>query len=170
MPRLTAVPPRAPSTHCHPALGLRPPHRVCSPPATSHRPAMLTASARRAPLLSASCSLLSRGPARDGQSNIRADRAAARFAKPAPKSKNAGNNGQSNAPDARLRPYPARATIPLVRGVAQPGRAPDWGSGGRWFESSRPDQLPPPTVTVRNRDEHPVVLARCHSADAHLIE
>jgi type I protein arginine methyltransferase len=26
-----------------------------------------------------------------------------------------------------------------LRGVAQPGSAPDWGSGGRWFESSRPD-------------------------------
>lgn len=30
-----------------------------------------------------------------------------------------------------------------VRGVAQPGSAPDWGSGGRWFKSSRPDHLPP---------------------------
>ena len=26
------------------------------------------------------------------------------------------------------------------RGVAQFGSAPEWGSGGRWFESSRPDQ------------------------------
>ena len=26
------------------------------------------------------------------------------------------------------------------RDVAQPGSAPDWGSGGRWFESSHPDQ------------------------------
>ena len=26
------------------------------------------------------------------------------------------------------------------RGVAQPGSALDWGSSGRWFESSRPDQ------------------------------
>jgi hypothetical protein len=25
--------------------------------------------------------------------------------------------------------------------VAQPGSAPDWGSGGRWFESSHPDQF-----------------------------
>src|SRR5262249_3375556 len=25
------------------------------------------------------------------------------------------------------------------RDVAQPGSAPDWGSGGRWFESSHPD-------------------------------
>ena len=27
------------------------------------------------------------------------------------------------------------------RDVAQLGRAPDWGSGGRWFESSRPDAV-----------------------------
>jgi hypothetical protein len=27
------------------------------------------------------------------------------------------------------------------RGVAQPGSAPALGAGGRWFESSRPDQL-----------------------------
>src|SRR6201995_4303276 len=26
------------------------------------------------------------------------------------------------------------------RGVAQPGSASHWGCGGRWFESSRPDQ------------------------------
>ena len=28
----------------------------------------------------------------------------------------------------------------LRRGVAQPGSVPEWGSGGRWFKSSRPDQ------------------------------
>jgi hypothetical protein len=27
------------------------------------------------------------------------------------------------------------------RGVAQPGSAPALGAGGRWFESSRPDQI-----------------------------
>ena len=27
----------------------------------------------------------------------------------------------------------------IVRGVAQPGRALDWGSRGRWFKSSRPE-------------------------------
>ena len=27
------------------------------------------------------------------------------------------------------------------RGVAQPGSAPALGAGGRWFESSRPDQF-----------------------------
>ena len=34
---------------------------------------------------------------------------------------------------------------PLVdsrhRGVAQPGSAPEWGSGGREFESRRPDRI-----------------------------
>ena len=28
-----------------------------------------------------------------------------------------------------------------VRDVAQPGSVPAWGAGGRWFESSRPDQI-----------------------------
>ena len=32
------------------------------------------------------------------------------------------------------------------RGVAQPGSAPALGAGGRWFESSRPDQLSPVVV------------------------
>src|SRR5438309_6108478 len=27
------------------------------------------------------------------------------------------------------------------RGVAQPGSAPAWGAGGRWFKSSRPDHF-----------------------------
>ncbi len=27
------------------------------------------------------------------------------------------------------------------RDVAQPGSAPRWGCGGRWFKSSRPDHL-----------------------------
>jgi hypothetical protein len=29
----------------------------------------------------------------------------------------------------------------IGRDVAQPGSAPEWGSGGREFESPRPDQL-----------------------------
>ena len=32
------------------------------------------------------------------------------------------------------------ARLPPRRGVAQPGSAPEWGSGGRAFESLRPDQ------------------------------
>ena len=36
------------------------------------------------------------------------------------------------------------------RGVAQPGSAPAWGAGGRWFESNRPDHL----------FKHKVVLCR----------
>ena len=30
---------------------------------------------------------------------------------------------------------------PEVRDVAQPGSAPQWGCGGRKFESSHPDQI-----------------------------
>ena len=37
-----------------------------------------------------------------------------------------------------LRPYAMLAT---GRGVAQLGSAPAWGAGGRWFESSLPDQI-----------------------------
>lgn len=29
----------------------------------------------------------------------------------------------------------------LIRGVAQPGSVSAWGAGGRWFESSHPDNL-----------------------------
>ncbi len=29
----------------------------------------------------------------------------------------------------------------LYRGVAQFGRVPEWGSGGRWFESSHSDHI-----------------------------
>src|SRR4051812_16910027 len=36
-----------------------------------------------------------------------------------------------------------RAGLTPTRDVAQPGSAPDWGSGGRWFESSHPDQFLP---------------------------
>ena len=36
----------------------------------------------------------------------------------------------------------ARSSASRFRDVAQPGSAPDWGSGGRWFESSHPDQFP----------------------------
>jgi hypothetical protein len=32
---------------------------------------------------------------------------------------------------------------PNIRDVAQPGSAPDWGSGGRGFESRHPDQFQP---------------------------
>ena len=32
--------------------------------------------------------------------------------------------------------------LKVSRGVAQPGSAPEWGSGGRRFESDHPDLLP----------------------------
>ncbi len=40
--------------------------------------------------------------------------------------------------------WPSSGTMPSRprRGVAQFGSAPEWGSGGRWFESSRPDHHP----------------------------
>ena len=38
-----------------------------------------------------------------------------------------------------LTEYPA-VSASSFRDVAQFGSAPDWGSGGRWFESSHPDQ------------------------------
>src|SRR6185503_12631301 len=44
------------------------------------------------------------------------------------------------------RPCPgerAGAARRTFRGVAQPGSAPAWGAGGRWFKSSRPDQSRP---------------------------
>ena len=39
------------------------------------------------------------------------------------------------------------------RGVAQPGSAPAWGAGGRWFKSTRPDiQLPHSLLVRYDRD------------------
>ena len=35
------------------------------------------------------------------------------------------------------------------RGVAQPGSAPAWGAGGRWFKSTRPDIQLPHSLLVR---------------------
>ena len=40
----------------------------------------------------------------------------------------------------RPRAWPVRAIIMERRGVAQSGRAPAWGVGGRRFESDHPDQ------------------------------
>ncbi len=34
------------------------------------------------------------------------------------------------------------------RGVAQPGSAPEWGSGGRRFESDHPDQKMEPLALM----------------------
>ncbi len=34
------------------------------------------------------------------------------------------------------------------RGVAQPGSAPEWGSGGRRFKSSHPDQKVEPLALM----------------------
>ena len=39
-----------------------------------------------------------------------------------------------------------RIAVHACRGVAQPGRALGSGPRGRWFESTRPDQLSPPVV------------------------
>ncbi len=36
---------------------------------------------------------------------------------------------------------PCQLNDDFGRGVAQPGSAPQWGCGGRRFESSRPDQF-----------------------------
>ena len=41
----------------------------------------------------------------------------------------------------RITPEAVRVRKIQHRDVAQPGSAPDWGSGGRWFESSHPDHF-----------------------------
>ena len=44
----------------------------------------------------------------------------------------------------RLHPFAIAHRCPVHgRDVAQPGSASHWGCGGRWFESSRPDQIFP---------------------------
>ena len=44
--------------------------------------------------------------------------------------------------DARIEGPYALCYPTVGRGVAQLGSAPAWGAGGRWFESSLPDQSP----------------------------
>jgi hypothetical protein len=47
--------------------------------------------------------------------------------------------------------------VKLIRDVAQPGSVPAWGAGGRWFESSHPDQ----TRFERYRTpENPLIFRR----------
>ena len=64
---------------------------------------------------------------------------------------------------ARCCPRPeAQASRSLAgdrRGVAQPGSAPEWGSGGRRFKSSLPDQDTP------SLGWHCSSLARVHHGD-----
>ncbi len=51
-----------------------------------------------------------------------------------------GADGSRNAPGSqRLSTAPKPAYISRSRDVAQSGSAPEWGSGGRRFESGRPD-------------------------------
>ena len=50
----------------------------------------------------------------------------------------------------------------ISRGVAQPGSAPALGAGGRWFESSRPDQISDLYVTYRSQAAD-VRIARIHA-------
>jgi hypothetical protein len=57
-----------------------------------------------------------------------------------------------------LRLGPAR--IPDCRGVAQPGSAPEWGSGGRAFESLRPDQHPEHERAPGGRPPGALLLSR----------
>ena len=61
--------------------------------------------------------------------------------------------GTAKPPRRRLRALTAvtpsrrrrrEASLGRFRDVAQPGSAPDWGSGGRRFESCHPDQFSPP--------------------------
>ena len=54
-----------------------------------------------------------------------------------------------------------RVEAPFTRrDVAQPGSAPDWGSGGRWFESSHPDHL---TTHNSNKLQGPLLKAHVSS-------
>ena len=46
------------------------------------------------------------------------------------------------------------------RGVAQPGSAPVWGTGGRRFKSCRPDQFPSPAIFLHSDEQS--ARARLH--------
>jgi hypothetical protein len=47
----------------------------------------------------------------------------------------------------------------LSRGVAQSGSVPEWGSGGRWFKSSRPDQLIPKESACNAPDGNTLIFS-----------
>lgn|GEM_PF-4344030 len=55
-----------------------------------------------------------------------------------------GSRPNSKFQTDTLPPIDNHGAVPLdydkCRGVAQSGSVPEWGSGGRWFKSSRPDQ------------------------------
>src|SRR2546423_12576026 len=53
---------------------------------------------------------------------------------------------------------------PLSRGVAQPGRAPGSGPGGRRFKSSRPDHLPMTRAAASRRLPLPLDTPRTRAA------
>ena len=72
-------------------------------------------------------------------------------------------NARESCPDSvssvrflRLKTGCVSITYPQKRGVAQPGSAPEWGSGGRRFESVHPDSGQPKTQ---------VLLGHNHQAD-----
>jgi hypothetical protein len=48
------------------------------------------------------------------------------------------------------------------RDVAQSGSAPEWGSGGRWFKSSRPDQYLKGLVGLEQGGLAPFPFQRFH--------
>ena len=46
---------------------------------------------------------------------------------------------------------PLKIEYLVCRTVAQPGSAPPWGGGGRWFKSSRSDQFPHQIVSKKRK-------------------
>jgi hypothetical protein len=73
-------------------------------------------------------------------------------------------SGNLNAPDQRLKCYPVARKQLILRGVAQPGRAPGSGPGGRWFESTRPDQYLQPLHVLADAATSVVAIAALISA------
>ena len=62
-----------------------------------------------------------------------------------------GPAGSNPAQESSPAPSAQAHRVVCSRGVAQPGSAPQWGCGGREFESRRPDQSDTPSIASRIR-------------------
>ena len=77
-----------------------------------------------------------------------------------------GNPHLLSKKDRSFYPPDAKASLDGFRDVAQSGSAPQWGCGGRWFESSRPDHLEQKRALTRLGSDQRSWFA-CHGAAAY---
>ena len=120
-------------------VGERPPTRRPLPTRRTRRSSTLLGSDARERILQ-----VKRGAARDCDDARRRIRGRDRLARTTCSTRRGAEGARSEARKPRRRRRNSSRSVSSAstfRDVAQPGSAPDWGSGGRWFESSHPDQF-----------------------------